>query len=74
VAAQAKRLAALIDHRITETVRVRLSVAVSAGGRRRRSGRYNRRWSISFFNSAMARAGLRPLGQALVQLKIVWQR
>jgi hypothetical protein len=36
--------------------------------------RYTRRSTISFLSSAMALAGLRPLGQALVQLRIVWQR
>jgi hypothetical protein len=33
-----------------------------------------RRSTISFLSSAMALAGLRPLGQALVQFRIVWQR
>ena len=33
-----------------------------------------RRSTISFFNSAMALAGFNPLGQALAQFKIVWQR
>jgi hypothetical protein len=32
------------------------------------------RSTISFLVSAMALAGLRPLGQALVQFRIVWQR
>ena len=36
--------------------------------------RQMRRCSISFFSSAMALAGFSPLGQALVQLRIVWQR
>ncbi len=33
-----------------------------------------RRSTISFFNSAMALAGLNPFGQALAQFIIVWQR
>ena len=34
----------------------------------------HRRSTISFLISAIALAGLRPLGQVLVQLRIVWQR
>ena len=30
--------------------------------------------AMLFLISAMARAGLRPLGQVLLQLRIVWQR
>ena len=40
----------------------------------RRAPDHTRRSTISFFSSAMALAGLRPFGQALVQFRIVWQR
>jgi hypothetical protein len=36
--------------------------------------RYTRRSTISFLTSAMALAGLKPLGQALAQFMMVWQR
>jgi hypothetical protein len=35
---------------------------------------YTCRASISFLISAIALAGLSPLGQVLVQLRMVWQR
>jgi hypothetical protein len=36
--------------------------------------RYSCLSTMSFFNSAIAFAGLSPFGQALVQFMIVWQR
>lgn len=35
---------------------------------------YTRRCTMSFLSSAIAFAGLSPLGQALAQFMIVWQR
>ena len=36
--------------------------------------RYSCRSTMSFFNSAIAFAGLRPFGHALEQFMMVWQR
>jgi len=35
---------------------------------------YTRRSTISFFSSAMALAGFRPLGHTRAQFRMVWQR
>ena len=66
---EARRIA-----RLGRVSRLARRARLTAGNAYCRRGVYTRRSTISFFSSAMALAGLRPLGQALAQFMMVWQR
>jgi hypothetical protein len=51
-----------------------LFYGIDAGGWGSRTGNYPARSTASFLTSAIAFAGFRPLGQALAQFMMVWQR